>query len=110
MIAHKFVEHKIPPLETLSGFWIYKLKEKVLAGEALTREEKDRLFVDMWSSSTFTKQGVCLHGWCFDFSQILKEYFVEFTYGHIQSVYAPDKTSIRNRLDSIRRIVEVGDV
>ena len=45
----------------------------------------------------------------FNFSEVLKTYYVKFTYGHIQEYYAPDKTSIRMNLSNIRRIVEVNN-
>ncbi len=108
MIAYKFVDWEVSPLESLKDEKVYKLKEKTLAGGKLTREEKDWLYGAM-QGTTYTKTGICLGGWCFDFSGVLTLYWVKYHSYGISEVYAPDKMSIRNRdkYMKINKIVEV---
>ena len=106
-MIYKFVSHDIDKLETLKDTKIYKLHEKLLTrGEIPTRKEKNYLFDIMHNNC---KYGVKLHGWLFDFSSILKEYWVQFNYGHIEVFYALDKTSIRQNpyMMQIKSIVKV---
>ena len=104
-IAYKFVQHEISPLENYSNSFEYKMKLKLLNGEELTREEKNRLASNL--STSMQKSTLKLMGWAYSFRELLNEYFVEFTYGSIERYYAPDKTSLRACLSSVRRIVEV---
>ena len=90
-IVTKFVSHDIPSLETLKDCFPYKMREKVLAGEVLTREEKDQLYKSLEPRSRSIK----LMGYRFDFSCILKTFYVKH-YDHIYETFAPDKTAIRN--------------
>ena len=108
MVAYKFVKWDVPKLNTLVGTQPYRLKIKVLNKERLTREEKNALF-NRLATCSYSKVGIALGGWMFNFSEVLKTYYVKFTYGHIQEYYAPDKTSIRMNLSNIRRIVEVNN-
>lgn len=100
-IAYKFVNHDIPDLDTLKDSFPYRMKVKLMKGEELTREEKNRLVDEL---SVSGKHSLKLGGWCFSFNYLLNEYWVEFTYGSIQRYYAPDKTSLRNCLSDISRI------
>lgn len=104
----KFVKWDIPPLENLKDSFPYRMRTKVNAGEKLTQEEKDELYQDM-RNNTFSKHGIPLQGWMFNFSDYCHLYYVEDKYGYIEKVWAPNKTSIRhNRHEPpIRRIVEV---
>ena len=53
------------------------------------------------------KRGIALMGYCFDFSDVLRRYFVK-QYGHIAEYYAIDKTALRSVLyGRIEKIVEV---
>ncbi len=107
-IAYKFVQHDIPELETLKYSFEYRIKVKLLNNEPLTREEKDRLAKDL--STGRSKASLNLRGWRFKFMDLLNEYWVEFTHGHIERYYAPDKTSLRNCLSHVSRIIEVTSV
>ena len=106
MIAYKFVKWDVPSLETLKSEEVYQLKEKVLKNQKLTNIEKDRLFSMLFGSS-YSKTAVLLHGWMFDFSGILHTYYVEFNYGSIEKYHAPNKMSIRNNMNGIRKITEI---
>lgn len=108
VIAYPFVSHEIPALETLIGSFPYEMKTKLVHGQELTREEKNKLFNQLHTSS-YGKYRIPLHGYMFDYSRWLKRYFVEFTYGDIEKFYALDKTSIRANLSNVKRIVEVSD-
>ena len=82
-IATKFVQWDVPELATLQGSRVYKLREHLNNG------------------------GNALSGYHFDFSDVLKRYFVK-QYGHIQEYYAIDKTALRSILyGRIEDIVEV---
>ena len=109
-MIYKFAKWDIKPLETFEASFPFKTHAKLENGGELTREEKNHLF-EALSTSSYSRQGVPLGGWMFDFSQWLKMYFVQDKYGGIVQYYAPDKTAIRVRaswLGGIRRIVEVG--
>ena len=41
-------------------------------------------------------------GWAFDFRDELKKYIVRYTDGHLEEMWAPDRTSLRNALGSSR--------
>lgn len=104
-IAYKFVNHDIHPLQNFVNTFEYRMKVKLLSGKELTREEKNELASRL---STSSKKGTLkIGGWAFTFTEFINEYWVEFTYGDINSYYAPDKTSLRACLSSVSRIVEV---
>lgn len=106
-MIYKFVKWDVPKLEDLKGIPCYNLHDKVIKNcEKLNRQEKDYLFKEL-NSNAYSKTGIPRHGWMFDFSVILKRFFVKFKYGHIQEYFAPDKTSIRNNLSAIANIVKV---
>ena len=102
-IAYKFAKWEVSPLEDLKDCKVYLLKEKVLKGEILSREEKDWIY-EFLRQNSYSRVGIPLLGWMFDFSEILKMFYVEYTYGIIEKVYAPDKMSIRNKERAIKRI------
>lgn len=87
------------------------MKAKLLAGEKLTREESNKLY----GALRHARGGYCndtniaLSGWMFDFSGWLHGYYIEYTYGDIEKVYALDKTSIRASTAHVRRITEFAD-
>ena len=105
-IATKFVQWDVPALETLQGSRVYKLREHLNNGGKLNREEKNWITRNV-RESTYFKRGIALRGYHFDFSDVLKRYFVK-QYGHIQEYYAIDKTALRSILyGRIEDIVEV---
>ena len=101
-IATKFVKWEIPPLETLADTRTYRLREKLNRGEKPTREEKDFLAREI--PNTYFKQAIPLHGYRFDFSDVLHGYVIK-QYKSWYERYAPDRTSLRKavygRIDKI---------
>lgn len=93
-IAYKFVDWDINPLKKLENTFPYQLKQKLLRGDKLTREEKDEAYNQMFGGA-YSRTGIALHGWMFDFSQWLNVYYVEYKYGDVSKEFAFDKTSIR---------------
>lgn len=105
-IATKFVKWDIPELDTLKSAKVYQLREKVNAGEKLSREEKDWITQNVNRNSYF-KSAIPLSGYRFDFSEILKTYIVK-QYGSYQEYNAVDKTSLRAMIyGRIDKIIEV---
>ena len=108
-MIYKFVSHEIPELEAMKNTFPYQLHEKLERGEKPTREEKDSAFSQI-HGNIWSKAGIALHGWMFNYQEWLNEYWIEFDYGgnfDYQRYFAFDKTSIRSELDHISRIVEV---
>ena len=63
--------------------------------------------LDALKDSKVFRRGIALGGYLFDFSDVLKRYFVK-QYGHITEYYAIDKTALRSMLyGRIEVIVEV---
>ena len=105
-IATKFVAWEVPTLDALKGSKVYILREKLNNGGQMNREEKDWL-TEKVNSNTYFKSAVPLQGWRFDFSDVLKRYFVK-QHGHIAEYYAIDKTALRSVLyGRIEDIIEV---
>lgn len=96
IIAYKFVQHDIGPLDGLKEAKVYKLKVKCMNGERLTREEKDWL-AEKLSTSLYGKCCIPLMGWMFNFYNYLNRYLVR-QYGDWREYYAPDRTSLRHAL------------
>ena len=97
-IAMKFVQWDVPELDGLKDSKVYRLRERLNNGDKLTRE--------VWECCRF-RRGIALGGYLFDFSDVLKRYFVK-QYGHITEYYAIDKTALRSMLyGRIEVIVEV---
>ena len=83
-IAMKFVQWDVPELEKLKDSKVYKLRE-----------------------CCHFKRGIALMGYRFDFSDVLKRYFVK-QHGHIAEYYTIDKTALRSVLyGRIEDIIEV---
>lgn len=107
-IATKFVKWDVPELTTLQDSRVYKLRERLNNGGKLNREEKNWITRNV-RESVYFKRGIALSGYHFDFSDILKRYFVK-QYGHISEYYAIDKTALHSMLyGRIEVIVEVNN-
>ena len=107
-IATKFVKWDVPELATLQDSRVYKLRERLNNGGKLNREGKNWITRNV-RESVYFKRGIALSGYYFDFSDILKRYFVK-QYGHIGEYYAIDKTALRSMLyGRIEVIVEVNN-
>lgn len=105
-IAIKFVKWEIPPLETLTGSKVYDLRQRLDAGDKITRDEKNWI-TEQVNRNTYFKSAIPLGGWRFDFSDVLKTFVVK-QYGSYQEYRAIDKTSLRTMLyGRIDRILEV---
>lgn len=105
-IAIKFVQWDVPELVTLQNSRVYKLRELLNNGGRLTREEKNWITRSV-RESTYFKRGIALSGYRFDFSDVLKRYFVK-QHGFICEYYAIDKTALRSILHGrIEDIVEL---
>ena len=105
-IATKFVKWDIPGLDTLKSYKVYQLREKVNAGEKLSRDEKNWITQNVNRNGYF-KNAIPLGGYRFDFSDILKTYLVK-QYGSYQEYKAIDKTSLRAIIyGRIDKIIEV---
>lgn len=94
IIAYKFVSHEVGSLDELKNSKVYILKEKLLNGEKLNREEKnwitEKVFCNTWS-----KHSIPLMGYMFRFKDFLKRYLCCID-GHWEEHFAFDKTSLRN--------------
>ena len=74
LIAYKFVQGDVEPLENLKNLIVYQAKEKLLSGQKLTREEKDKIV----SSCFCNDYGVYkIRGWAFHFHGFMKTYLVK---------------------------------
>lgn len=105
-IAMKFVQWDVPELEKLKDSRVYQLREQLDNGEKLSRENKNWITRNVKECIHF-KRGIALMGYFFDFSDVLKRYFVK-QHGHIAEYYAIDKTALRSVLyGRIEDIVEV---
>lgn len=107
-IATRFVDWDIPELSTLQDSKVYQLRVQLNEGTPMSRQQKNWL-TDNVNSNTYFKRAVPLMGYRFDFSDILKRYFVK-QYGHIAEYYAVDKTVLRTFLcGRIDEIIEITD-
>lgn len=82
-------------LDSLKESKVYKIKNKLINGEKITREEKDYITREI-KSSTYGRNyiGVPLMGWMFTFRQFMKRYVVK-QYDSWYEVYGFDKTSVK---------------
>lgn len=104
-IAYKFVKWDVPVLGTLKQSKAYLLKEKVNAGEKLSRDDKNWI-TEKVNNNAYFKNAIPLGGYCFDFSEVLQTYIVK-QYGSYQEYKATDKTSLRAILyGRIEKIIE----
>lgn len=103
LIAYKFVNWDVKPLDNFKDTMPYIVKLKLLQRKRITREEKDRIV-----SSTFCQNGIFkLGGWAFDFRGYMKTYLVK-QYDMWHEYRAFDKTSLRKILyGTIQCIVEL---
>ena len=106
VLATKFVQWNVNPLESLSNSKVYLLRAKLNRGERMSREEKDWL-CEAVNSNTYFRTAVPLMGYRFDFLDVLKKYLVA-QYGQWAEYYAPDRTSLRAYLyGRVNQIVEI---
>ncbi|MBW4712838.1 hypothetical protein KZY63_09650 [Prevotella histicola] len=106
VLAIKFVQWDVPPLESLCNSKVYLLRVKLYCGERMSREEKNWL-CEAVNSNTYFRTAVPLQGYRFDFFDVLKKYLVN-QYGQWTEYYAPDRTSLRAYLyGRINQIVEI---
>ena len=98
-IATRFVDWDIPELSTLQNSNVYKLRVQLNDGTPMSRQQKNWLTGSV-NSNTYFKRSVPFMGYRFDFSDILKRYFVK-QYGHIAEYYAVDKTALRTFFTTI---------
>ncbi len=104
-IAYKFVKWEVPALEQLKESKVYKLKEKLMNGQKITREEKNWL-TDK-AHDIYGNGVIPLQGWMFDFRKYMKRYLVR-QYGSWSEYRGFDKTSVRAMLyGTITEIVEI---
>ena len=105
-IAMKFVQWDVPELEKLKDSRVYQLRATIGWELKLSREDKNWITRNVKECIHF-KRGIALMGYFFDFSDVLKRYFVK-QHGHIAEYYAIDKTALRSVLyGRIEDIVEV---
>lgn len=98
--------YRILTLEKLKDSRVYQLREQLDNGDKLSREDKNWITRNVKECIHF-KRGIALMGYFFDFSDVLKRYFVK-QHGHIAEYYAIDKTALRSVLyGRIEDIVEV---
>ena len=93
-------------VKKLINTYTFKLHQKAIKGKKLTQDEKDRIYQGI-NRNSFFKDSIPFQAVRFNFSKILKTYFVQFNTGDIQQVKAINKTSIRNEEMGVNRIVEV---
>jgi hypothetical protein len=107
MSIYKFVKWDVELLETLRDSFEFKVHKKVSNGIELTREEKNQLTRELLKN-TYSRLGVPLQGWMFDFRDYLRRFWVKDA-GGMREVFAPDKTAIRasGRFFSVCKIVEI---
>lgn len=106
LIATKFVRWEVPELTLLQNSRVYRLREHLNCGGKLNREDKNWITQNV-RECTYFRQGIALNGYHFDFSDVLKRYFVK-QYGQIAEYYAVDKTALRSVLcGRIEDVVEV---
>lgn len=105
-IAYKFVKWDVPALGTLRLSKVYYLKEKVNAGEKLSRDDRNWI-TEKVNNNAYFKSAVPLGGYCFDFSEVLHTYIVK-QYGAYHEYRATDRTSLRTIIyGRIEKIIEV---
>ena len=115
VLAIKFVQWDVLPLESLCSSKVYLLRVKLNRGEMMSREdkllrawlEKKNWLCAAVNSNTYFRTAVPLQGYRFDFFDVLKKYLVN-QYGQWTEYYAPDRTSLRAYLyGRINQIVKL---
>jgi hypothetical protein len=105
-IATKFVSWDVCPLNELNHSKAYIMREKLNNGQRLSREEKNFLTRSVMLNS-YSRSGIPVMGWMFDFSDVLKTFLVK-QYGRWEEHKGFDKTAIRASLfGRIDHIIEV---
>lgn len=103
LIAYKFVNWDIQPLEDFKDTMPYIVKLKLLQRKKITREEKDEIVSSMLYHNGIIKLG----GWAFDFRGFMKTYLVK-QYNRWEEYKVFDKTSLKKILSgTIQCIVEL---
>ena len=75
-VAYKFVNWEVPALETLQNSRVYQLRLQLDRGERINREDKNWISRNVNSNTCF-KRAIPLQGYCFDFSDVLKCFWVK---------------------------------
>ncbi len=105
-LASQFVKWNVPELATLQNSKVYQLRQQLNEGKKMNREQKDWLTRNV-NENTYFKRSIPLMGYRFDFSDVLRCYYVK-QYGVIHEYYATDKTALRQLLcGKIENIIEV---
>ncbi len=105
-VAYKFVNWDVPASESLRNSRVYQLRLQLDRDECITREEKNWINQNV-NSNTYFKSAIPLQGYCFDFSDVLKHFWVK-QYGQIAEYRATDKTALREYLyGRIDNMVEI---
>lgn len=105
MRIYKFVKWDIPKFEDIEETKLHEVYNKAERGEKLNREEKDYIFEKLQNNS-YSRTGIPLLGYMFDFFEILNLYYVDSEVYGILKVYAPDKTSIRRYYKRVNNITQ----
>lgn len=105
-VIYKFVNWDVPVLESLQNSRVYQLRILLDRGESINHEDKNWITRNV-NSNTYFKSAIPLQGYCFDFSDVLKHFWVE-QYEPISEYRATDKTVLREYLyGRINSIVEI---
>lgn len=105
-VAYKFVNWEVPALETLQNSRVYQLRLQLDRGERINREDKNWISRNVNSNTCF-KSVIPLQGYCFDFSDVLKRFWVK-QYGQISEYRAIDKIALKEYMNGkIDSIVEI---
>ena len=75
-IATRFVDWDIPELSTLQDSKVYQLRQQLNEGVSMCRQQKNWLKNNV-NSNAYFKRSVPLMGYRFDFSDVLKRFFVK---------------------------------
>jgi len=94
------------PLEAISDSKAYLLRQKINNGERLTLADKAWI-TDNVNKSAYSKKGIPIAGWMFDFSDVLKLYVFK-QYNTWDEKYACTKQTLRlTTYGKIDRILEI---
>jgi len=96
-VAYKFVNWNVLALETLQNSRVYQLRLQLDRGERINREDKNWISRNVNSNTCF-KSAIPLQGYCFDFSDVLKRFWVK-QYGQISEYRAIDKIALKEYMN-----------
>lgn len=88
---------------------LFRIHQKAMKGNKLTRSEKDFIFHRI-NESTQSTTGIALMGYIYDFGSVLKRYIVKYDDGFVNELRAFDKTCIRNCSYTNSRISEIIEI